>query len=243
MNACATRGAVLFGARISDLPVIVHGPQSCGYIMSHVQNVQHVQDIIFGNNEKEFSNNVICTYMTDTDSVFGGREKLRETLESVVRRHDTIALVTTCVSGMIGDDVDAVAESVISEHPETRILTIHADGNLSGYGESGREQLMEKILDLINEDVVPDTFRMNLIGDSFAVLNRPRGFNTLHRLLELIGIPMGVRMFDGCNIREIRESKRNLLNVLVDDTESNRRLSADLSSNGFSIMDRALPKG
>lgn len=37
MGSCASRGAVFLAGRVTDLPIIVHGPDSCGYVMSHTQ--------------------------------------------------------------------------------------------------------------------------------------------------------------------------------------------------------------
>lgn len=111
MGSCASRGAVFEAGRITDLPIVVHGPGSCGYVMAHTQDSHYLSDM--DSNHllvPKMRNNIVCTGMTNSSSVFGGMSDLRNTLQDVLSKgHDTVAVVTTCVSGMIGDDVDRVA--------------------------------------------------------------------------------------------------------------------------------------
>ncbi len=155
MGSCASRGAVFEAGRIIDLPIVIHGPSSCGYVMSHTQDGHYLEDLSTNRlMVPRLRNNIVCTDMDMDSTIFGGGEKLRTTLDSLASEgHVTIAVVTTCIPGMIGDDVQDIAASVESDHPGLEIMVVRADGNLSGESEEGRIQVIYKLMELIDESV------------------------------------------------------------------------------------------
>ena len=48
-----------------------------------------------------------------------------------------IAVVSSCVTGMIGDDTRNTVTRINSDYPHCRMFTIEADGNISGNKFSG----------------------------------------------------------------------------------------------------------
>lgn len=246
MGSCASRGAVFEAGRITDLPIVVHGPGSCGYVMAHTQDSHYLSDM--DSNHllvPKMRNNIVCTGMTNSSSVFGGMSDLRSTLRDVLSKgHDTVAVVTTCVSGMIGDDVDRVAEDIMHEHPGSKVIVVHADGNLSGDSEEGRLQVIDALIGLIDDSVEPsDRTRLNLVDDTFMWFNRGMNGDWVRELIRPFGMDIGVRLFEDCTLEDLRTSRRNVFNVPVDSTYMDRGIIERLRSKGFSTWLPVLPKG
>ncbi len=123
--------------------------------MSHTQDGHYLEDLSTNRlMVPRLRNNIVCTDMDMDSTIFGGGEKLRTTLDSLASEgHVTIAVVTTCIPGMTGDDVQDIAASVESDHPGLEIMVVRADGNLSGESEEGRIQVIYKLMELIDESV------------------------------------------------------------------------------------------
>ena len=65
----------------------------------------------------EFKCETICTNIQERDTVYGGVEKLRNACLEVYRRShpSAIFITTSCASGIVGDDVEGVAEELEDE--------------------------------------------------------------------------------------------------------------------------------
>lgn len=108
---------------------------------------------------------IIVTNLDQKSVVFGGEKKLRESAKKAVERYHPklIFIFTSCASGIIGDDIDAIAESLSDEYPEVTFVPIHCEGFKSKICASGfdaaflsinkyilKKQKKEKIPNLIN---------------------------------------------------------------------------------------------
>ncbi len=109
-GSCASRGAVFAAGRVNDLPIIIHGPASCGYVMSHTQDVHFLTEM--GTNPNTVGilrNNISSTRMSNDSSIFGGHEDLMRIIRSEAGKGKrTMMVITTCVPGMIGDNLDLI---------------------------------------------------------------------------------------------------------------------------------------
>ena len=82
---------------------------------------------------------VIVTNLDQKSVVFGGEQKLRESVQKAVSRYNPklIFIYASCASGIIGDDIDAIASDLSSEYPETTFVPIHCEGFKSKICASG----------------------------------------------------------------------------------------------------------
>lgn len=245
MGSCASRGAAFMAGRIMDLPIIIHGPDSCGYVMSHTQDSHYLSDIDTNRFIKPMMrNNVVCTGMGEHSSIFGGTTDLKGTLRKIMDSGKRDAMViTTCVSGMIGDDVDHAVANVSAEYDGCRIDVIHADGNLTGDSEEGREAVMNALFSRIDTSVEPEGSGVNLVDDTFIWFNR--GFNDrwTEELITGFGLELETKIFEECSLEKIRMCRRNPFSILVEDTERNNAISKKLSSILTGTFLPPLPKG
>ena len=89
--------AAMYTARDMDVDVVViHGPAGCSFMASRPLENAGVH--------------VVTSSMKDKDLIFGGTSSLEATLKDVIDRFSpkTIAVIGTCASTIIGDDIDAV---------------------------------------------------------------------------------------------------------------------------------------
>lgn len=93
---CKLSGGVCAATEIADAVPIIHGPIGCAY--NHRIPVQ-----------KSWLDTVALptTALTDKETVFGGGDRLRDTILEVDRNYhpNLIIVLLSCVSGIIGDDV------------------------------------------------------------------------------------------------------------------------------------------
>ena len=117
-------------AIINSLPgtaVLLHGAAGCGTV-THSQNTAvrvgtaarwgKAQDVLW-----------FTTALQEMDVVNGGEKKLENALREIDREYAPrfIVVVTTCVPGIIGDDVDTLVEQIGSEI-RAKILPVHCEG-------------------------------------------------------------------------------------------------------------------
>jgi nitrogenase molybdenum-iron protein alpha chain len=113
---------------LEDSVFIIHSPQGCAGCVSMAADGYRVGQIHRGVRMVR-NPRVILTNIDQTDVIMGGEKKIREAVKLAAERYSPkiIFLFTSCASGIIGDDVDAILASL---QPETAsILTpVHCDG-------------------------------------------------------------------------------------------------------------------
>ncbi|WP_425057813.1 Nitrogenase molybdenum-iron protein alpha chain [Sporomusa carbonis] len=112
---------------IPNSVVLMHGGLGCGS-SSHGGNAA----VRAGNNQRwgiVKNGTWLSTGLTETDVIGGGETKLARAIIEVDRRYRpaVIFVVASCVPGIIGDDVDGVAEQVQAE-VQAKILPVHCEG-------------------------------------------------------------------------------------------------------------------
>ena len=244
-GSCASRGAVFAAGRVNDLPIIIHGPASCGYVMSHTQDVHFLTEM--GTNPDsvpKLRNNILSTRMTNDSSIFGGHRDLEMMIRAEAEKGKrTVMVVTTCVPGMIGDNLDLIKERMEKEYPGLNIMLVKADGNLTGGSEDGRMMAMREIIGLIDETQEPDRMEANLIDDNFILYGSGRNGEWTVRLLNDLGFAKVHKIFDDISLEEAINCKRNRLNVKVFDVETIQDMAEAMDAKGMSVFGLPLPKG
>lgn len=134
LHGCAFNGAMNMSIHLRDAVILAHSPKSCTYLS--------YQSISSSGRRRLFERgtllpaalapNIISTDMTESDMVFGGTEKLLDAVDEIRRRLPdvrAIVIISSCPSGIIGDDID---KAKALSTPELPVVTIKTDGNLAG---------------------------------------------------------------------------------------------------------------
>ncbi len=81
-------GAVAALSAYDGLGVVVHGSSGCWFYPSSLLRVD-----------------LGCTDLSSADAVLGAERRVRETVEAMLPRHRAVAVVNTCVPGIVGEDL------------------------------------------------------------------------------------------------------------------------------------------
>lgn len=134
---------------IRDVAIINHAPSGCTAVASGV-NVSNNQLAA----KRGISNNTVFlgTDMDENDTVFGATGSLKEIILETYNRYKPKAIFigTSCVSGIIGEDVDSVVEEVKKEIPENiPIAAVHCEGFRSRIWATGFDASDHAVLNSI----------------------------------------------------------------------------------------------
>jgi nitrogenase molybdenum-iron protein alpha chain len=117
-------------AMLNSLPdnvVLLHSAIGCGSC-THSQNA----NVRFGSGTRQGKPKDgvwLSTALNETDVITGGEEKLEQAIIEADRRYKpfSITVVSGCVPGIIGDDIDGVVQRVQPE-VNARLLPVHCEG-------------------------------------------------------------------------------------------------------------------
>ncbi|MHB8063408.1 MAG: nitrogenase component 1, partial [Ruminiclostridium sp.] len=113
---------------LPDSVVIVHGSLGCGGSGHNANaNVRLRQTLAGSNNPR--GTLWLSTNLNERDVVSGGEGKLEESIIEADKRYRPAAIivVSTCVPGIIGDDIDGVATK-IQPQVSGKIVPVHCEG-------------------------------------------------------------------------------------------------------------------
>jgi nitrogenase molybdenum-iron protein alpha chain len=116
---------------------VIHSPQGCSGCVTMNADGYRVGQAHRGVRFIK-SPRVIVTNLDQNDVIHGGEKKLREAVKLASERYSPklIFIFTSCASGIIGDDVDAIAAGLQPDY-EAIIVPIHCDGFKSKICASG----------------------------------------------------------------------------------------------------------
>lgn len=123
---------------LEDAVFVSHSPQGCLGCSIMAVDMYRVGQAHRG--IKNVKNpRIIVTNLDQKSVVFGGEQKLRESVKKAVERYSpkVIFIFSSCASGIIGDDIDAIAGDLQDEYPDTVMVPIHCEGFKSKVCASG----------------------------------------------------------------------------------------------------------
>jgi nitrogenase iron protein NifH len=137
---CAFDGALMIALKIRDAYVVAHSPESCTHMRR--TEVSGMSCQTFRKRKGFYPDpmvpNLVCTCMGEQELIYGGTEKLTETLcEVLEKKPPVVFLVTSCVPAIIGDNYTQAISVAQSVSPKTRIILLRSDGNMTGGGMNG----------------------------------------------------------------------------------------------------------
>lgn len=174
VSTCKLFGAVRAVSGIRNAVPLIHGPRGCAY---------HIGYLLTARGGKRIR--VLSTELTESDVVFGAADKLKKAIVDADRtiKPELIAVMSSCATSIIGEDIGRAAEEVKGEI-DSKIITISAGGFESNQGE-GYLEVMLALLESIAADAKPlDEPSINIIGEF-------RGGPDLHHIVDTLG-RMGV---------------------------------------------------
>jgi nitrogenase molybdenum-cofactor synthesis protein NifE len=163
-GAVSQRACVFCGSRVVLYPIadalhLVHGPIGCAAYTWDIRGAL--------SSGPELHRLSFSTDLQEQDVIFGGEKKLYQALTELIDRyHPNAAFVySTCIVGIIGDDLEAVAKRV-SREKGIPVIPVQADG-LKGNKREGYNAACKAMFRLMGtadtSDVSP--LSLNILGD------------------------------------------------------------------------------
>ena len=158
---------------IRGAAVVSHSPIGCCSPEGHQINIVNSSK---ARNLKPDDVHVICSNISEKDTVYGGLEKLRIAVDEAKRRFNPTAIfiMSSCAAGIVGDDIESVADEKESELG-IPIIPIYCEGFKSKTWSSGFDAAFHGILrKIVKPCVKRDENRINVINfhgkDTFSPL-------------------------------------------------------------------------
>ena len=125
-GSISQRACVFCGSRVVLYPIadavhLVHGPIGCAVYTWDIRGSL--------SSGPELHRLSFSTDLRETDIIFGGEKKLYKALKELIAKYNPNAafVYSTCIVGIIGDDVEAVCKKVSSE-TGIPVLPVHSEG-------------------------------------------------------------------------------------------------------------------
>ncbi len=125
-GSVSQRACVFCGSRVVLYPIadaihVVHGPIGCAAYTWDIRGSL--------SSGPQLHRHSYSTDLHETEVIFGGAQKLELALYELIERHQPKAafVYSTCIVGLIGDDVDAVCRKV-QDHLGLPVLSVHSEG-------------------------------------------------------------------------------------------------------------------
>ncbi len=111
---------------IRNITIVYHTPIGCSAFIPHWNALY---SSICAKTGREWNTKYLCTNINESDTVFGAANKLKQTVQEAYDRYpsDAIFICTGCVTGIIGEDIDSVAEEFSRKLP-IPVIPVHCEG-------------------------------------------------------------------------------------------------------------------
>jgi nitrogenase molybdenum-cofactor synthesis protein NifE len=163
-GAVSQRACVFCGSRVVLYPIadalhLVHGPIGCAAYTWDIRGAL--------SSGPELHRLSFSTDLQETDVIFGGEEKLyRALVELIDRHHPEAAFVySTCIVGIIGDDLEGVCKRV-SQEKGLPVIPVQSEG-FKGNKRAGYNAACQAMFKLVGtgspEGISP--YSLNILGD------------------------------------------------------------------------------
>ncbi len=242
---CAFNGAASTAVHLTDALVIAHSPRACAFYTW--------QNISSPGRKNLFNRGILmpsaisphfeCSDMDHASAVFGGLEKLRsQVLTALERKPGAVIVISSCVSGIIGDDIRSL-EALST--PETPVIAIPADGDISGDYTGGIRDCLHILAEkLIDRGAQQEKDCVNLVGELAISYNNEPNVRALRGLLSGLGLRLNCRFLGDARCEELRGFLKAPLNILDSESADNLELKDFLQREfGCRFLPGHLPVG
>ena len=194
---------------IRHVAPVIHGPKGCTYSVASAYKMRGCE---YRGVPLEPTS---CTAQDEADVVYGGEGKLLEAVKEADRRYnpELIVILSCCCSGIVGDDVETVAQLAARE-VNARVIAIRSEG-FGGDFRSGYEDAFRVLMDLMEprREVMKGT--INIIGsrEGPTYTEWVGDLDELERLVLAMGVKINGFLCGGCTVEQIRRAASVELNA------------------------------
>ena len=208
-GSVSQRACVFCGSRVVLYPVtdalhVIHGPIGCAAYTWDIRGAL--------SSGREIHRMSFSTDLREKHIVFGGEKQLYDTVSELIEIYQPKAafIYTTCIVGIIGDDVEAVCKR-ISKEKNIDVIPVQSEG-FQGTKKDGYQVACEAIFKLIGTGDQPkkEGYLINILGD----FNLAGELWILKEYYEKMGINFQATITGDGRVDDIRHAHHAALNVV-----------------------------
>lgn len=203
-RACVFCGSRVVLYPISDALHVVHGPIGCAAYTWDIRGSL--------SSGQQLNRNSFSTDLREMDVIYGGEKKLLLALRQLIARYQPKAafVYSTCIVGVIGDDVEAVCRTMTAE-AGIPVIPVHSEG-FKGTKKDGYRAACEAVGSLLGtgstDGVLPHS--VNILGD----FNLAGETWIIKKYYERMGIQVVTCITGDAKIEDIRRAHGAKLNLV-----------------------------
>ncbi|MCO5385698.1 MAG: nitrogenase iron-molybdenum cofactor biosynthesis protein NifE [Desulfosporosinus sp.] len=206
-RSCAYDGARVVLMPITDVAHLVHGPIACAGNSWDNRGARSSGSQLYRRG--------LTTDIMENDVIYGGEIKLKKSILEIAAKHDpkAIFVYATCVSSLIGDDVEKVCREAEAELT-IPVIAVNCPGFLGDKNIGNRiagEVLYDRVIGSAvgSDEKIPLSINLigeyNIAGDLWGVLPD----------LKNLGITLQTAITGDAKFDDLRSAHRASLNVLI----------------------------
>ena len=208
-GAVSQRACLFCGSRVVLYPIadalhLIHGPIGCA---SYTWDIRGALS-----SGPELHRYSFCTDLGETDVIFGGEKKLTRSLDELIPLHRPKAafVYSTCMVGLIGDDIQAVCKKASERHgiPVIPVMSEGFKGNKRA-GYSAACQAMYRLVGSGDTSDIPP-MSVNLLGD----FNLAGEIWIIRDYLKRMGVQVVANITGDGRVDELRRAHGAALNLV-----------------------------
>jgi nitrogenase molybdenum-iron protein alpha/beta subunit len=197
---CMEMGAIMAATMVKNSVVVNHGASGCAISATHfrsnnVPNGTYVP--------------IVHTAVHQNDIISGGSNKLKNTLEHVIKKAgktppELIWVFTSCATSMVQDDIVGISK-VVEKESGIKIIPIDTPGFLGGLSV-GADHVYRALIDnFASKDSKKSDKKINIIGPHMmGTKNMIEDMREIIRLLEALDIEVNTVLTYNTAIEDIR---------------------------------------
>jgi nitrogenase molybdenum-iron protein alpha/beta subunit len=194
---------------IQHVAPVIHGPKGCTYSVASAYKMGSCE---YRGVPLEPTS---CTAQDEADVVYGGEGKLLEAVKEAESRYhpDLIVIFSCCCSGIVGDDVETIAQRA-SREVKAKVLAIRSEG-FGGDFRSGYEDAFRVIMGLMESPKEKMKNTINIIGARLGptYTEWTQDLDEIERMVTAIGAKINGVLCGGCTVDQIRRARAAELNA------------------------------
>jgi len=204
-RACVYCGARVVLNPVTDAIHLVHGPIGCA---SYTWDIRG--SLTSG---AELFRTSFSTDLQEMDVILGGEKKLTRALNDLIEKyHPPLVFVySTCIVGVIGDDLEAVCKAVAEQHG-IKVIPVQSSGFIGNKSEGYKaacDALMKIIKPPEGEKIEKDK-TINYLGD----FNLAGELWIIKSYLQRIGIGLNVGLTGDSSHETLKTATKACLNIV-----------------------------
>jgi len=208
-GAVSQRACVFCGSRVVLYPIadalhLVHGPIGCAVYTWDIRGAL--------SSGPELHRLSFSTDLQEKDVIFGGEKKLHAALDELIDRYRPKAafVYSTCIVGIIGDDLEAVCRQVAAEK-NIPVLPVQSEG-FKGNKRAGYEAACKAMFQLVGSGDISGIPKqsINILGD----FNLAGELWLIREYYEKMGVTVVANITGDGRVDDIRRAHGASLNVV-----------------------------